>query len=250
MPGPFDPRGRYPAPSQRQASRPMGRTGIPHMGAEEMNEVAQNIVAEENRTRELRRHEKGLRDRERVLSTQPAVGSGSPLADNLKSFLPGHLVPSNVGNLNTVTWPFWFVTDHDFGSITSITDTTQNRQNFQVSQESGFLLMAISRTGNTQTASGQKGPWTVEIRDRQSSRQFNDKPIPFQMIGSRSCPTLLPTPLLIMPNAFVDVIMATWLSPGVTQAVTPGEMKFQFAFHGQRVRVEDADRVLDSIFAR
>ena len=226
----------------------------PTLGEAEMREVTYNIEQEEGQTRELRRLEKGLRAREQALASMPSLGSGgngNALENSLKSFLPGHLVPGNVGSLNTVTWPFWFKTDHDFGAIVAITSETRNTASFQVSQESGFLLMAISRTATVNNASGAKGPWTVEIRDRQSSRQFNDTPVPFQMLGTRSCPTLLPTPMLIMPNAFIDVTMSTWLSPGVSQPVpVPNQSKFQIVFHGQRVRVEDADTVLSNIFAR
>jgi hypothetical protein len=65
------------------------------------------------------------------------------------------------------------------------------------------------------------------------------------MIGKKSRPTILPTPLLVMPNAFIDLTMSSWVP--VSQATT-GSGKFQFSFFGYRVRVEDADKVMSSIF--
>ena len=105
--------------------------------------------------------------------------------------------------------------------------------------------MSISRKSYGYSTSSELAPLQVEIRDRQSSRQFNDRPIPMQMIGKKSRPTVLPTPLLIMPNAFIDVTVSSWLTG--SQA-TVGSGKMQFSFYGYRIRVEDADKVMSTIF--
>lgn len=170
------------------------------------------------------------------------------LKDTLASILPSHLVPGNVGEYTQVTWPFWNQLDFDLGVNPSYTENTKQTQSFQNTQEAAFLLMAISRNHYGYDNASALAPLQIEIRDRQSSRQFNDKPIPLQMIGRRSHPTALSTPLLIMPNAHLDVQVTSFMPSGNTMA-TVGKGKFQLAFFGYRIRVEDSGKVLSSIFA-
>ncbi len=172
-------------------------------------------------------------------------GDVATLKSHLQSVIPPYMMPGNVGGYNKVTWPFWFQANFDFGTNPTWSSSSRQTQSFQVTQEAALLLMAISRKGYTYGTSSDLAPVQLEIRDRQSSRQFNDRPIPIQMIGKKSRPTILPTPLLVMPNAFIDLTMSSWVP--VSQATT-GSGKFQFSFFGYRVRVEDADKVMSSIF--
>lgn len=194
--------------------------------------------------------ERNLNARHRALGNYPQVGAGGNakgLARNLRGALPEHLVPMNVGGYNTVAWPFWFQVDFNFGTNPTLTATTTQTQSYQVTQEAAVILLGISRFSDAYSGAGDLGPWTMTIRDRQSSRQFNDRPIPLQMIGTQARPTRLPTGLLLMPNAFMDVTMATWLT-GALSMTTVGEARHQFSFFGLRVRVEDAEKVLSSVF--
>jgi hypothetical protein len=199
--------------------------------------------------KEIRRLEKKMRKENKMLDQRFGLGAvnGDPakLKSNLKSILPPHMVPGNVGGLNKVAWPFWFQVNFDLGTNPTYSPATRQTQSFQVTNEAAFLLMAISRKSYAYSTSGELSPLQIEIRDRQSSRQFNDRPIPIQMIGIKSRPSILPTPLLMMPNAFIDVTMSSWLQGS---QVTAGSGKFQFSFFGYRVRVEDADKVLSTIF--
>ena len=172
-------------------------------------------------------------------------GDVATLKSNLAQVIPAYMMPGNVGGYNKVTWPFWSQVNFDFGTNPTYSSSTRQTQSFQVTQEAALLLMSISRKSYGYSTSSELAPLQVEIRDRQSSRQFNDRPIPMQMIGKKSRPTVLPTPLLIMPNAFIDVTVSSWLTG--SQA-TVGSGKMQFSFYGYRIRVEDADKVMSTIF--
>lgn len=174
-------------------------------------------------------------------------GDVASLKSNLSQVIPPYMMPGNVGGYNKVTWPFWFQVNFDFGTNPTWSSASRQTQSFQVTQEAALLLMAISRKSYGYDTASELSPTQVEIRDRQSSRQFNDRPIPMQMIGKKSRPSVLPTPMLVMPNAFIDVTMSSWLTSGISQA-TVGKGKFQLSFFGYRVRVEDADKVLSTIF--
>lgn len=193
--------------------------------------------------KQIRRQEKLMRKEHKMYGG--IEGDVSDLKQNLMRALPAHLVPGNVGSFNKVTWPFWYQVNFDFGTNPSWSSSTRQTQSFQNTQEAAFLLMSISRKSYSYTTASDLAPLQIEIRDRQSSRQFNDRPIPLQMFGKRSHPTVLPTPMLIMPNAFIDVIASSWVD--VTQATT-GNGKFQLSFFGYRIRTEDASKVLSSIF--
>ena len=174
-------------------------------------------------------------------------GNPNKLLAALKRYLPNHLIPSNVGNYNSVSWPFWYPINFDFGDTYTITSNARQTKFFQVTEEACLLLMGIYRKSRDYSTAGELGPWQIEIKDRQSSRQFNDAPIPIQMIGNKSTPTILPTPMIIMPNAFVDVTMSSWIPQGASQA-TVGSSKHQFAFFGYRTRIEDAAEIMSLIY--
>ena len=169
----------------------------------------------------------------------------NPLRKHLEAFLPPYMIPGNVGDVNQVTWPFWEVIRFNFGTNPTYSNTTRQVQSWQVTQEAGFLLTSITRKSYSYDTASDLAPLQVEIRDRQSSRQFNDRSVPLQMIGKRSRPTILPTPMLIMPNAFIDVTMTSWLS---TSMATTGDGRIDLTFHGYRIRVEDQQKVLSTIF--
>lgn len=179
------------------------------------------------------------------LSVGAIEGDPKSLKSHIAKYLPAHLRPGNVGGYNKVTWPFWFQTNFDFGTDPTYSQNTRQTQSFQVDQEAAFLLMAISRKSYAYSTAGELAPLQFELRDRQSTRQFSDKPVSMQTIGDKSRPTILPTPMLIMPNAFIDITMTSWLQ---APQASVGSGKFQYSFFGYRIRIEDADQVLSTIF--
>jgi hypothetical protein len=195
----------------------------------------------------LRQQERSQNARARSLTGAPVVGAGSgeiqKLESNLRKFLPESHMPGNVGGLNRVVWDFNMVMDFDFGNPLTLTPTTRASQNIQVTQEAVFILTSIGRTcACSQT---ENAPWQVEIRDLQSSRMLMDSPMPYQMIGSRSLPSYFTTPYLLMPNAKLELTMSTFTPFNIVLNVVN---KHQFHFFGYRIRVEDADKVLSTIF--
>jgi hypothetical protein len=197
----------------------------------------------------LRAQERGLNARARTLATQPNINNVN-LRQSMGQFVPPHLMPGNVGPLNCVVWPFWFPVDFDYGSNYTIKGGGQDlqNQNFQVTQEAALLLVGITRQADNYATSGHLGPWTITVRDNQSSRQFNDTPIPVQQISRfGGQPTQLPTAMLLMPNAIIQVQMNSWIPAGTNQATT-GPTHQQFSFFGYRIRIEDTAKVMSSVF--
>lgn len=195
--------------------------------------------------RDLRRREKELMARDKAFQNieQYGLQNIGQFRKNLKSSLPAYMIPSNVGGLNEVSWPFWYKMEFDLGAVATFNSSIRQTQSFQVTQEAAFLLMSIVRTQGNPFVSNS-APVQIDLIDRQSSRRFNSAPVPVQMIGIKSNPTILPTPMLIMPNAFFEGTISS-----IATASTYGfNWAMNFDFFGYRVRVEDADKVLSTIF--
>lgn len=205
-----------------------------------------------NRLKEQRRYERRLNQEmgavADALTSQAQVSntSVSDLQTSMQQSLPAYMLPSNVGDINEVAWFFWEQMTFDFGTDPVWSPLTNQQQSFQVTQEAGFLITSISRTYNSYTTAGALAPLQVSFRDRQSSRQFNDNPIPLQTIGIKGKPTILPTPYFLLPNAFFDGFMTSFQTNNPGQA-TVGTSRHQLSFFGYRMRVEDAEKVLSTI---
>lgn len=217
---------------------------------ERLNQIRAEIQTLTNIKRQLRQQEASLEARARALPNEVQFGRNSlkELKQELSNNLPQHMLPANVGALNEVAWPFFFQANLDFGQNPELSTVRQVSSFFQVDQEASFLLMSISvmfsRDENNASAIEQS-PVEIELIDRQSSRRFNNAPIPLQMIGSNSNPLVLPTPMLIMPNAILDV-KASGMQIVPNQYTGSG--RFQLSFFGYRTRVENASNVLSTIF--
>lgn len=162
----------------------------------------------------------------------------------LSNSLPSFLMPGNVGDLTRVRWNYWQTVNFDFGTNPIYGPNTRQTQSFQVTQEAGLLLMAIGRDSQSYTNAGDLAPLQIDIKDRQSSRQFNDRPIPIQNIGKKFKPMILASPMLIMPNAFLDFTISSWV-PADMQSTGLG--KFSFVAYGLRMRLDDPQAVLSTI---
>lgn len=215
--------------------------------------IQQQINHLNNVKRSLREREKTLNARAMYLNNPQSFPANSVknLRQSLLGNLPNHMVPGNVGGINEVTWPFFFQVNLDFGDDPAIADNIFAKSFFQVDQEAAFLIMSIDRAHST-NAAGQSAtinaPIQIELIDRQSSRRFSNAPVPLQMYGTNSCPSILPTPMYMMPNAFLDIVAS-----GIPAAAFPvdftGSGAFQLSFFGYRIRTEDAGKVLSTIFS-
>lgn len=182
------------------------------------------------------------------------------LEDNLLAAVPSGLVPGNVGQLDDVCWPFDYTIVYDFGTNPAYGPSVPNPQvlntpatptgglgSFQVTQEAAFIMGSISRKCYSGTVSGELAPLQMVIRDRQSTRQFMDFSIPIQQIAKKTPPTILEVPLIFMPNAFVDVLISSWL-PAAQPSLGSGVVEFTFS--GYRTRTQDIGTVLSTVFGR
>lgn len=215
----------------------------------DLNEVIKRIQELESYRAYERRRERDLKARSLALKKLPEIANNGvqSLEKNLQGFLPSHMFPSNIGPIDAVTWPFWSSVDFDFGTDPSVSTLLTQTQSFQVSQEAGLMIMGIYRDSSEVSLAGSLGPWQVVFRDAQSSRQLNDKPMIFQNIGFKSNPTVLPTPYFLLPNAKFEVVMS---GANQTAFTALGEAQHQICFMGYRVRVQDAQNVLSTIFSQ
>lgn len=187
--------------------------------------------------KQIRRQERLARKEHRMMK----------LEQNLLSVLPSGLVPGNVGDYNNVCWPFSYTVRFDFGTDPTYGPLTSQTQSFQVTQEAAFICGAISRKCLSGTTSGELAPLQMIVKDRQSTRQFMDFAIPIQAIAKKTPPTVWEVPLIIMPNAFIDVTLTSWLA---ANQATLGSGKMSFTFKGYRTRTSDIGTVLSTIFGK
>jgi hypothetical protein len=221
----------------------------------------QQIEALKNQITQVKNTIKNLNARRQALSSQPVFRQGEGLHAGLSTFLPKGTVPGNVGELNKVAWQFQYTVDFDLKQtqpwiesvanvgVGALTNMTRQVSSFQVTQESAFLMMGMLRHANDYEDSGDLGPLTFQFRDAQSSRYFNNEPVPIQMIGQKGFMNYMAVPMIIMPNAKFEIELGCNLDQGVTQLV-PGSASgiHRFTMFGYRIRVSDADKVLSSIF--
>lgn len=209
-------------------------------------------------TNDFRNERKKIRRKERLARKEHH--RMSKLEDNLLASVPSGLVPGNVGKFDDVCWPFDYTVAFNFGDNPSYgpalpvagqqntTATPSGGVNsFQVTQEAAFICGSISRKCFSGTTSGELAPLQMIIRDRQSTRQFMDFAIPIQGIAKKTPPTIWELPLIFMPNAFVDVIVTSWL-PAAQATLGSGRMVFTFS--GYRTRTQDIGTVLSTVFGR
>jgi len=171
----------------------------------------------------------------------------SKLEQELLKKLPSSLMPGNVGNYYDVAWPFDYTVNFDFGTDPTYGPTTQQLQSFQVTQEAAFIVGSIARKCQSGTRSGELAPLQFLIKDRQSTRQFMDIPIPIQAIAKKTPPSMWELPLIIMPNAWIDIYVSSWLTAAQPSV---GSGSFSITFTGYRTRTSDIGAVLSTVFGR
>jgi hypothetical protein len=169
------------------------------------------------------------------------------LEQELRSKLPNYMLPGNVGPVEKVTWPFWYTVELDMGVNPTYGPNTKVTNQFQVSQEAAFMVMAIYRKNYVYSTAGDLSPVQIELKDTQSARVLNDAPIPLQMFGKKSKPTILPSPYMLMPAAFFTLTATSWLP---APQATVGNGKIQFTFFGYRIRTQNPGQVLSTVFAK
>jgi hypothetical protein len=222
-----------------------------------MTDVDQNLQNEISRLESSIQHQlKALADKERVLNDielarrQGLGPSSNPAAieANLKSALPGFLMPGNVGEINRVIWPFMF-------STVPIILTPGNtvRRSISITQEAAFVLMHYTRaiykvTGGANIeyiqpseTNYEEAGLTFDMTDPQSGRSFFTAPVELRQLGDPRYPAELRPPRFMLPNSnyFINFTnnspTALTLMPVIT-------------FHGYRVRIDSAQNILSTVY--
>ena len=168
---------------------------------------------------------------------------------NKVSDIKENLRPLNVGDLNRTLWPFFFT----FDAAEVAPDRTVNNS-FTVSQEAAFIWTSYTKTvfkkvganfialdpQETIKADSEANGLEFTLRDAQSSRTFMDKPMAFDHVGWARNPTVLSTPMLLLPNSTMESVVANTSPDGTTYVAF-------LTLFGYRVRLEDMDKVLSTI---
>lgn len=157
------------------------------------------------------------------------------------------LEAGNVGAINRIIWPFWFpFTAPQLGP-------NETSQGFTtVTQEACFVWTSYTKSvfkldGGVYTyidpqnssAAGSSDGLKMAIRDSQSTRNLHNLPLDIDMIGDPSYPSVLPTPMLFLPNSNIEITY-TNENPSVTY------VPFITLF-GYRMRIEDAQNLLSTV---
>ncbi len=183
-----------------------------------------------------------------VLFDNPSVRQNA-LEKHLNNILPPELIPSNVGDINSVQWGFFYEVDFDFGTDPTFNSNVNDQKSFKVTNESAFLLTRIYRDCDDAGVAGLEAPLSLTIRDLQSSRQFMDRGIPLQCIPSKGYFYELPVPYLLYPSAQANLELKCWLPDGI-DIETEGSGKQNFTLYGARVRIQNPQSVLKAMFQK
>jgi hypothetical protein len=211
-------------------------------------QIAQMSAANQTKKQQLDTREAALRQ-----GTVPVNGPQDVMT-NLRNILPDYLVPGNLGNVNSVIWPFWFTNITPELPAASGGTASQATAMVTITQEAAFIITAFMKSifihdpvGGTYTyvdpqQPGQSGltpGLSMTIQDAQSSRVFMSNPIDLDTVGDGRFPQDLPTPLMFLPNS---VIKTQLYNSNTTYNYVPW-----ITYLGVRCRIEDAQRIMSLI---
>lgn len=195
--------------------------------------------------------------REVRMMRQEALGQGG-MSSYLQSALGGmpfFLAPGNVGDINTVIWPFWFPTP-----MVTLAPSQTLSSSITISKVAAFVAVSFTKTVflRTEPAPGQVSyqylnpddpamagmsqGLSFSWRDAQSTREFVDRTVSLDHYGNPRFPHLLPSPQLFLPNSQVE-FQFTNGHPTSTLAVG-------VTFYGVRVRTDEAGQILSTVYGQ
>lgn len=166
----------------------------------------------------------------------------------------GPLAPGNVGEINRVIWPFWFTTDLPNNEGIALDESFQTQ--FSVTLEASFIIMAIAKTvyqtnvepwnyldPNEDGLLGRAPGLSFTLRDSSSQRQFfGNEPVAMGHIGNPRFPTVLPRPMLLLPNQMMEI---QFMNDHASNVYFP-----TLSFFGYRLRLENAQQILSTVSGR
>lgn len=164
-----------------------------------------------------------------------------------KPELPFFMTPGNVGDVNSVLWPFYFTTERVI-----VPPASQINAGFSVTQEAAFVMIAFTKAvflreeepalnytyldPDAPAYGGKAQGLSFTFRDSQSTREFVSTTLDLDHVGNPRFPTYLPAPMLMLPNSNLQI---TWNSQNnEDQTFVPF-----LTFFGYRIRIEDAKQI-------
>lgn len=178
----------------------------------------------------------------------PPVSGAMSLKANLDAALPATLRPGNVGSINRVIWPFFFTF-----TAPELAPNSASQGFTTITQEAAFVWMSYTKSVYKKTAGpvytyvdpddyssvGQTDGLKFTLKDAQSTRTFHNSPLEIDSIGNPQFPSVLPTPILFLPNSTIEI---TYQNDNASDTFVPFITMF-----GYRVRIEDAQRILSTV---
>lgn len=178
--------------------------------------------------------------------------SAQNLQFNLSNSLGPLLTPGNIGDINSVIWPFYFTTDRPDSPI----DPGQTfLTGYSVTQEAAFIFMSFTKTVYLVEGEDPNESWTYlppapfqasapglvfTLRDGSSSRQLYNTPTNLDHYGSPRFPTKFPRPVMLLPN---QVMQIAFTNTHASNRYVP----FITAF-GYRIRIDEAQKLLSLVY--
>lgn len=188
---------------------------------------------------------------QKMMSRTAQMNAGQKLRYQMQSNVPQKLRPGNLGDLNSVIWPFFFTFSapelEPGRSSISLTTVTQEAAFIWTSytkavyRRSGgaapynYTYIDPSQAGATGQASGLQ----FTLQDTSSTRTFHNSPMSLDMVGDPMFPSVLPTPMMFLPNSTIQCFYAN-------QSASDVYVPFITLF-GYRVRLDDYYSVLSTV---
>jgi hypothetical protein len=183
-----------------------------------------------------------------VVPTSSNGGQG--LQANLQNNLPYQLLPGNLGDINSVIWPFQFSTGFQI-----VNPQTNVPTSYTITQEACFVWMSYVKVvysvdvsgnltyidPNQAGSAGQAYNLSFTIFDTQSQRNFQNVPTDVNTVGHPRWPTKFPRAMLFLPNSNIQI---SWTNSDPANIYAP----YLIAL-GYRMRVQDAQNILSLIHA-
>lgn len=222
------------------------------------NQVAQIAAIVNAKEKQIKMRESQLK--QGMLSLNGGMGSmrgmngpAEDLAANLAKAVGHELTPGNIGDINSVIWPFYFPTEKPDSPL-AVNETFET--GFSVTQEAAFIMMSIVKTVYlVQDFGGPGESWTYldpdqsnpsapglvfTLRDGSSSRQLFNTPMNLDHYGNPRFPTVFPRPVMLLPNQVMQIAFTN---------TNPSNVYFPIvtAF-GYRVRIDQAQNILSLVY--
>lgn len=136
--------------------------------------------------------------------------------------LPFYLAPGNVGEINDVVWPYWFVTEPVL--VPASSNGAPVQRSFQINAVAGFNLIYMTKTvyqrvniapgqvayeylnPDDPAGAGSTFGLSYALRDSSSQREFMNGPISLDHVGSPRFPTYSAAPQYYRPNSNLQVL--------------------------------------------